>query len=147
MTVKDGKGVVLAKWGAVLLVVVSFVYGCTNSKKEVTSTVQNLLKAAYEKNSDQVRKYVDFDAMLDRSMKEQGMSSIDANRRKNIIDGLVQSTCQLSKDDYDRAIKTMKVEVGPNGDIADAVYSTLDRTDIRLTLGKRKTGWVVTAIE
>jgi flagellar motor component MotA len=147
MTVKDGKGVVLAKWGAVLLVVVSFVYGCTNSKKEVTSTVQNLLKAAYEKNSDQVRKYVDFDAMLDRSMKEQGMSSIDANRRKNIIDGLVQSTCQLSKDDYDRAIKTMKVEVGPNGDVADAVYSTLGRTDIRLTLGKRKTGWVVTAIE
>ncbi len=109
--------------------------------------MRNLLKAAYEKNTDQVRKYVDFDAMLDRSLKDQGMSSIDANRRKGIIDGLVQSTCRLSKDDYERALHTMKVEVGPNGDIAGAVYSTLGRTGIALTLKKKKTGWVVTAIE
>jgi flagellar motor component MotA len=148
MIVKDGKGLALAKWAALLLVVACFfAYGCRNSKQEVTSTVQNLLKAAYEKNSDQVRKYVDFDAMLDRSLKEQGMTTLDTNRRKNIIDGLVENTCQISKDDYERALHTMKVEVGPKGNIAAAVYSTLGRTDISLTLEKRKTGWVVTAIE
>jgi hypothetical protein len=147
MAVRGGKGVVLAKWTALLLVVISFSFGCSNSKREVTNTAQNLLKAAYEKNSGQVRKYVDFDAMLDRSLKEQGMGSIDANHRKGIIDGLVESTCQLSKEDYERALHTMKVEVGPNGNIAAAVYSTLGRTEITLTLQKRKTGWVVTAIE
>jgi hypothetical protein len=85
--------------------------------------------------------------MLDRSLKEQGMTTLDTNRRKNIIDGLVENTCQISKDDYQRALHTMKVEVGPKGNIAAAVYSTLGRTDITLTLEKRKTGWVVTAIE
>jgi flagellar motor component MotA len=147
MAVKGGKGLALAKWTALLLVVISFAFGCSNSTREVTSTVQNLLKAAYEKNSGRVRKYVDFDAMLDRSLKEQGLSGIDANRRKSIIDGLVESTCQLSKEDYERALHTMKVEVGPNGNIAAAVYSTLGRTEITLTLEKKKTGWVVTAIE
>jgi carbamoylphosphate synthase small subunit len=111
------------------------------------STVQNLLKAAYEKNSAQVRRYVDFDAMLDRSLKEQGIADIDAGRKKNIINGLVESACHLSKEDYQRALQTMKVEVGPNGNIAAAVYSTLGRTDITLTLEKKKAGWVVTAIE
>jgi flagellar motor component MotA len=148
MIVKNGKGHTLAKWAALLLAVTCFfAYGCRNSKQEVTGTVQNLLKAAYEKNSDQVRKYVDFDAMLDRSLKEQGIAGIDASRRKNIIDGLVESTCQISKDDYQRALHTMKVEVGPKGNIAAAVYSTLGRTDITLTLEKKKTGWVVTAVE
>jgi hypothetical protein len=147
MIVKDGKGIALAKWAALSLVVVSFAYGCNNSKQEVTGTVQNLLKAAYEKNSDQVRRYVDFDAMLDRSLKEQGITDVDRVRRKKIIDGLVEGACQLSKEDYQRALQTMKVEVGPNGDIAAAVYSTLGRTDVTLTLKKKKAGWVVTAIE
>jgi flagellar motor component MotA len=148
MITKNGKGLIFTRW-AVLLVVVAcfFAYGCRNSKQEVTSTVQNLLKAAYEKNSAQVRRYVDFDAMLDRSLKEQGIADIDADRKKNIINGLVESACQLSKEDYQRALQTMKVEVGPNGNIAAAVYSTLGRTDITLTLEKKKTGWVVTAIE
>jgi flagellar motor component MotA len=148
MIVKDKKVLLLQKWAALLLIAACFfAYGCRNSKQEVTSTVQNLLKAAYEKNGDQVRKYVDFDAMLDRSLKEQGMTALDPNRRKDIIDGLVQSTCQISKDDYDRALRTMKVEVGQNGHLAAAVYSTLGRTDITLTLEKKETGWIVTAIE
>jgi hypothetical protein len=147
MTVKDGKGLVLAKWAALFLVVVCVAYGCRDSKQEVTDTAQNLLKAAYEKNTDQVRKYVDFDAMLDRSLKQQGMATIDVNRRKGIIDGLVESTCQLSKEDYERALHTMKVEVGDDGHRAAAVYSTLGRMNITLTLEKRKNGWIVTAIE
>jgi flagellar motor component MotA len=145
--VKGGKAIALVKWAALFLIVISFAYGCRNAKQDVTDRVQNLLTAAYKKDSAQVRKYIDFDAMLDRSMKEQGMSNIDASRRKTIIDGLVESTCQLSRDDYERALHTMKVEVGPNGDVAAAVYSTLGKTDITLTLQKRKTGWIVTAIE
>ncbi len=147
MTVKNGKGRALVKWAALFLIVVSFAYGCTDSKQEVKETAQNLLKAAYEKNTDQVRKYVDFDAMLDRSLKQQGVTSIDMNRRKGIIDGLVESTCQLSKEDYARALHTMKIEVGEDGHRAAAVYSTLGRMNITLTLEKRKNGWIVTAIE
>ncbi len=147
MVVKDGKGLTIIKWAVLLSAVFGLVYGCRDAKQEVTDTVQHLLKAAYMKDSGQVRKYVDFDAMLDRSLKEQGVTSIEADKRKVVIDGLVQSTCEISKEDYDRALQTMKVEMGPNGDIAAAVYSTLGRNDITLTLEKRKTGWVVTAIQ
>ncbi len=146
MTVKCGKGLVSIKWAALLLVVF-FGYSCRDAQQEVTETVQHVLKAAYEKDSDQVRKYIDFDAMLDRSLKEQGITEIDAEKRKGVIDGLVENTCQISKEDYERALQTMKVQIGPNGIIAAAVYSSLGRDNITLTLEKRKTGWVVTAIE
>jgi hypothetical protein len=146
MNVKKVKGFAVIKWAALLLVVVSFSYGCRDARQEVTDTVQHLLKAAYSKDGDQVKKYVDFDAMLDRSLKEQGITAIDTDRRKSVIDDLVQSTCEISKEDYDRALQTMKVQLGPDGNIAAAVYSTPGRADITLTLEKRKTGWVVTAI-
>ncbi len=147
MIVKGGNGLSIVKLAALLLLVISFAYGCSNSKQEVTDTVKNLLKAAHEKNSDQVRRYVDFDAMLDRSLKEQGIANLDTDRRKGIIDGLVESTCQLSKEDYSRALQTLKVEIGQDGHLAAAVYSTLGRMNVTLTLEKRQTGWVVTAIQ
>jgi hypothetical protein len=146
MREKKGKGFAVAAFLSFLLVV-CFAYGCRDAKQEVKDTVQRVLKAAYSKDSGQVRKYVDFDAMLDRSLKEQGLAGMDADRRKGVIDGLVDSTCQISKEDYERALQTMKVQLGPDGNVAAAVYSTLGRTDITLTLEKRKTGWVVTAIQ
>jgi hypothetical protein len=146
VTGKKGKYFAIVKWASLLLVVF-FAYSCRDAKQEVTDTVQNLLKAAYAKDSVQVRKYVDFDAMLDRSLKQQGITVMDADRRKGVIGGLVEDISRLSRADYEMALQTMKVEIGPNGNIAAAIYSTLGRADITLTLEKRNTGWVVTAIQ
>ena len=124
------------------------IYGCRDQQVEIRKAVDNLLEAAYEKNTEKVRQYADFDKILDEYMKEQTLEGdIGSNQRKTIIDELVAATCEISKDDYEMAVRTLRVETNKNDPgFATAVYSTSKKKDVGLGLEKRKTGWIVIKI-
>jgi len=121
---------------------------CRGQQEEIRKAAGDLLSAAYEKNTEKLRQYADFDKILDGYLKEQKMEgNIDVNQRQAIIDELVVSTCELSKDDYDQALKTLRVETDKNNSgYGTAIYSTSKKKDIVLGLEKRKTGWIVIKI-
>ncbi len=136
------------KFASGLLFICVVIYGCRDQQTEIRNAVGNLLEAAYEKNTEKVKQYADFDHILDEYMKEQTLEGdISSSQRKAIIDELADAMCEISKEEYEMAVRTLRVEMNKKDPrFATAVYSTSKKKDIGLVLEKRKTGWIVITI-
>ena len=123
-------------------------YGCADINSDPQKTVENALRAAHEKNYDRVRQLIDFDGMVDIALQEQKPPKVlDSGQRKKLIDELVRSVCEISREDLDKSLQSLRVEIDKKDPtLATALYDSTKRPGVTLTLEKRKKGWIITEV-
>jgi PBP1b-binding outer membrane lipoprotein LpoB len=135
------------KFSVGLILIIFFVSGCLDEKAGAKKAVEALLRAALAKDFAKVRQVIDFSGIIDNSIRMQNAEPVDSAQKEKIIDEMVASTCELSKEDLEKALLTLRVEmVGETTDHALAFYDTTKRTHLTLSLEKRKNVWIVTGI-
>ena len=130
-----------------LILMLFFVSSCLTDEAGAKKAVEALLKAAYAKDYAKVRQAIDFSGIIDNSLQMQNAEPVDSAQKEKIITEMVTGACELSKEDLEKALLTLRVQmVGETRDHAIAFYDTMKRTHLTLSLEKRKDVWIVTGI-
>ncbi len=128
-----------------IILSISLVSGCSNEKNEVLSIASKFLKAIYEKDYENVDKYMDFDEMMKMLSSDAQFFSLNSEFKLKMKTEFIKGMCEsLSKERYDRAVSTLKVNFDKKDPrYATASYSPVTGSDVTLNLEKRKTGWII----